>query len=383
MARLLVLSCGVGAGHNRAAEAVDAAARTAGFESRWLDSLSFTGRVFKTLYAQSYVWMASAAPDLWGLLYRRMGRRAGRSPLDKLVQTYDRLSYRKLMNEVTAFRPDAVVCTHFLPANVVLAHVGDAAPPVFTVVTDYDVHRLWINAGVEGYFAGNDEVRWLLRGFGVPEDRAWVTGIPIHPAFKIRRGRAAVRQELGIGMDERVVLFMSGGFGIGDVAPAVERLLGIDTDFHLLAIMGKNEKLKARVERVVRNAKRRAKVFGFVTNVPDLMEAADLMVSKAGGLTTSECLARGLPLVAFAPVPGQEERNADYLIEHGAAIKAPTVELVDFKVQEVLADPARLARMRRAAESLGRPAAAADIIRRLASFLVLDRLSGDQLPRIS
>src|SRR5690349_5428761 len=168
MPKLLVLSAGAGAGHNRAAEAVREHAVEAGVGAEWFDSLTFTGRVFRTLYAESYIWMASHSPALWGMLYKLMGSRVEQPNLRKLMKTYDSLNYRRLMRRIEESRPDAIICTHFLPANVVLAHLGTSGPPVFTAITDLDVHSFWIAEGVAGYFAGNDQVAWQLEKFGVP-----------------------------------------------------------------------------------------------------------------------------------------------------------------------------------------------------------------------
>lgn len=369
MTRLLVLSAGAGAGHNRAAEAVRDHALEAGVEAEWFDSLTFTGPVFRTLYAESYIWMASHSPALWGMLYKLMGDRVEQPNLRKLMKTYDSLNYRRLMRRIEQARPDAIVCTHFLPANVVRAHLGNSGPPVFTAITDFDVHRFWIGEGVAGYFAGNDQVRFLLEKSGIPPGHVHVTGIPVHPAFSRTRGRGVVRGELSLAPSLPVVLFMSGGFGMGNMEEALERLLALPTRFQLVVVAGKNEKMRARLEKVARSTARRARVYGFVPNVHDFMEAADVMISKAGGLSTSECLARSLPLIVYSPIPGQEERNADYLMERGAAVKAPTMDLLEHKVRELMDDPPRVARMRESAAAIARPLAGRDVVARVVEHL--------------
>ena len=369
MPRLLVLSAGAGAGHNRAAEAVREHAREAGVDAEWFDSLHFTGRVFRTLYAESYIWMASHSPALWGMLYTMMGKRSERPNLRKLMKTYDSMNYRRLMRHIEEFRPDAIISTHFLPTNVVLAHLGTSGPPVFTVITDLDVHSIWIAEGVAGYFAGNEQVRWLVEKFGTPPDRVHVTGIPIHPAFSRTRGRDAVRKELSLAPGLPVALFMSGGFAMGNMEEALERLLGLPNAFQLLVVAGKNEKMKSRLEKIARKSRRPCRVLGFVPNVHDFMEASDLMISKAGGLTSSECIARSLPLVVFSPIPGLEERNADFLMERGAAVKAATMDLLEYRVGELMSDLPRLDRMRASAAAIARPLAGREIVDRVVQYL--------------
>lgn len=369
MARLLFLSAGAGAGHNRAAEALAAAAAEEGHEARWLDVLKFTSRVFNALYADAYVWMANHSPELWGFFYKLMGKPVRRPALDRLVREYDSRSYKPFMEAVAGYRADAIVCTHFLPPNVVRAHLRERRPPLYTVVTDFDVHAFWVQPDTDTYFVGNDQVRWLMGRFGFPMDRIEVTGIPVHPVFSRTRGRRDVRRELGLDGAGPTVLFMSGGFGMGDMVSATEQLLALETPFQLLIVAGRNDRLRGRLEKAVQRSRRRVRVFGFVNNVQDLMEASDLLISKSGGLTSCESMARSLPMIVFSPIPGQEERNADYLIENGAALKAPTAEVLGFKVAEALETPGRLDKMRKSAAAIARPRAARDIVRR-----VLERL---------
>lgn len=352
MTRILLLSASAGAGHNRAAEAVHESARAycPGVETAWVDSLKYTNRVFAKLYERSYVWMASYSPSLWGILYKHAGKNRERRNLDKVVELHDRLTYRKLMEHVEEFKPDAVLCTHFLPANVVLAK--KLGVPVYVIVTDFDAHPLWVNRKAAGYFVPSDEVKVQLARLGYPADRIRATGIPIHPAFA---------QETAAPKPEGVqLLFMSGGFGMGHMEEALERLLAIRTPFRLTVVAGRNEKMRKRLEGI---AAGRAAVHGFVTNVHELMAQSDLIITKAGGLTVSECLARRLPMVIFSPIPGQEECNADYLLEHGCAVKARTLDILDFKVMELLENPARLDMMKRACGLVARPFAGRDILR--------------------
>lgn len=351
--RILILSTGAGAGHNRAAEALHESARTfcPGAETEWVDSLQYTNRLFAKVYERSYFWTASYAPELYGMLYKGSGKKRGRGPMDKAVKLHDRLAYRKLKKRVDAFRPDAVLCTHFLPANVLTAKRAGA--PVYVVVTDFDVHPWWLNRAAAGYFVASDEVKVLLARLGYPHDRIRVTGIPVHPAF-------AATPSPRPASDRPSVLFMSGGFGMGQMETALERLLEIRVPFRLTVIAGKNDRMRRKLESVARG---RAAVHGFVNNVQDFMADSDLIITKSGGLTSSECLARALPMVVFAPIPGQEEANADHLVERGAAVKARSLDLLDHKVLGLLESPARLDMMKRAAAAAARPFAGRDVLR--------------------
>lgn len=354
MARILVLSASAGAGHNRAAEAIRESARAycPGVETEWVDSLKYTNAVFAKLYEKSYVWMASYSPSLWGAIYKEMGKNVERKNLEKLVELHDRLTYRKLQERVEEFKPDAVVCTHFLPANVLLAkRIG---VPVYIVITDFDAHMMWFKRKASGYFVPSDEVKVQLSRYGYPAEQIHTTGIPIHPIFAQETPREP--------SDRPSILFMSGGFGMGHMEEALERILEIRLPFHLTVVAGKNESMRRKLEKI---AAGRATVHGFVTNVHELMGRSDLIITKAGGLTVSECLAKKLPMVIFSPIPGQEECNADYLLEHGCAVKARTMDVLDYKVLELLENPARLDMMRRACGAVARANAGRDVLRRI------------------
>jgi processive 1,2-diacylglycerol beta-glucosyltransferase len=352
MKRLLVLSAGAGAGHNRAAEALHETAKLLcpGLETAWLDSLRYTNAAFSKLYARSFAWIAARSPGLWGVLYHEAGRGPAEPHVRRLLAAFERLAYRKLARAVEDFRPDAVACTHFLPASVLLAkRIG---VPVHVVLTDFDAHPLWVHPGAASTFAASLEVKVQLVRQGLDASRVRVTGIPIHPAFAEPSPRGAPPRPR--------ILFMGGGLGMGPMEEILDRLLQMPVPADLVVVAGRNEPLRKRLERA---AAGRARVLGFVDTIPELMAESDLIVTKAGGLTVSECLARRLPMVLCSPVPGQEEANADFLVEQGCAVKARRPELVDFKVHRLLEDPDRLDMMRRACASAARPRAARDVLR--------------------
>jgi len=366
-----VISVSAGAGHDRAAQAIAAVAAES-FRGRanaeWMDALRFTSSAFRKLYADSYLLMANRAPRLWGLLYSSMN-----SPVKptarRAIRLIDHISYHRLVEAVRRRRPDAIVCTHFLPANAVLARRGceTGAPPVYVVVTDFDVHAHWVAPGAAGYFAASDAVAAILRGLGVPADRIHVTGIPIHPVFSKKRAASEIRREVGLDGPRRpVALVMSGGFALASMEDAVRRLAGIGAD--LLVVAGRNERLRTRLAKAAKGAPH-VRVFGRVSNVHDLMQVSDLIVTKAGGLTASEALARSLPMVLTNPTPGQEERNADHLLEAGAAVRADSPEVLELKVRTLLGDRRRLAAMRRSAAAAAHPRAGRDILGRILSDL--------------
>ncbi|MBI5368879.1 MAG: glycosyltransferase [Planctomycetes bacterium] len=365
--KLLLLSASAGAGHNRAAEAIRDAAKEAhpDLEVAYHDTLQFTSEVFRKFYAKSYLVTVNKAPALWGYFYAKADKSPRHGLTGRAMDALDMRNARKLANYVQEFAPDHVVCTHFLPADLLLSKRGRRkyAQPISVVVTDYDVHMFWVHPGVHRYFVATDEVKWQLQRKGVEPERIAVTGIPIHPVFTVKPERVATATKLGIRADLPTVLVLSGGFGVGHIAQVVADLARLPFAMQLVVIAGKNEKLREELVLVDVPRGVTKKVFGFVTNIQDFYATADVVVTKSGGLTVSECLAMGAPMVIFAPIPGQEERNCDYLLERGAALKAKDLATLEWKVLTLLSDLELRRRTAANAAGAARARAAFDVLR--------------------
>ncbi|MBI3270867.1 MAG: glycosyltransferase [Planctomycetes bacterium] len=365
--KLLLLSASSGAGHNRAAEALREAAKELfpDVEVHYHDTLEFTGKLFAKLYPKSYLVAVNKMPALWGYFYAKTDRWSDKGLGGRAIDAFDQRNARKLANFVHDLNPDHVICTHFLPMDLLLTKRGRTKynHPLSVVVTDYDVHKFWVHDGVDRYFVATDEVKWQLQRKGTPEKQIRVCGIPIHPVFSKKPDRAEVAARLGIRSDLPTVLVLSGGFGIGHIERVVADLARLPAELQLVVIAGRNEKLRQEVQAVETPPTVAKKVFGFVTNIQDFYASADLAVTKSGGLTVSECLAMGLPMVIFAPIPGQEERNCDYLLEQGAAVKAKDLATLEWKVLSLLRDPAARLRMAERAAATARARAAHDILK--------------------
>jgi processive 1,2-diacylglycerol beta-glucosyltransferase len=373
---LLILSASGGAGHLRAAEALHQAVRSSGLpiEAEHYDTLDFTSPIFKRIYSGSYLAMVNRTPELWGYLYGR----AERKPYDKkgLLKIFDHFNYGGFLKAVKSLRPDALVCTHFLPFISISERIRQAGirAPVFAVTTDFDVHQLWINPIVSRYYVHHDESAWQLRFKGVPEEKIFVKGIPIMREFARRLPKQSARRQLKLDEKRFTVLMLSGGFGVGKVEQSIDvvaRTLGPfrPRRFNLLIVCGKNQKMRKNLEKRRFPPNIRVKVLGFVTDMPVLMDAADVLVSKSGGLTSAEAMTKGLPMIIVDPIPGQETRNADMIIEHGAGLRALDGANLGYKLHRAIEEPSILRRARRATRKLARPHAARDIVTDIYSFL--------------
>jgi processive 1,2-diacylglycerol beta-glucosyltransferase len=373
--KILLLSVSAGAGHTRAAEALLAFAQAhpAGIEATHLDVMDYVPAAFRKLYADLYIEVVTSQPALWGYLYRKTDAADPASLAQRVRRAVERLNCRSLLAAIAQYQPDAIICTHFLPAELLSREIrhGRVHTPVWVQVTDFDLHSMWVVPAMTGYFAGNDEVAWRMRMRGVPAGTVNVSGIPVMPAFGQQLDRATCAAEYGLDAKRLTFLMMSGGAGLAGLETLAARLLEMDADFQLIALAGRNEAMLASLQALAALYPGRLFPQGFTHQVERLMACADLVITKPGGLTTSECLAMHLPMIVTSPIPGQEERNADYLLEQGVALKAVDVGALLYRVRVLLDEPARLAAMRQRIAPLGRPLAGRVVLDR-----VLESLSG-------
>jgi processive 1,2-diacylglycerol beta-glucosyltransferase len=374
--RLLLLSVSVGAGHVRAAQAVEAAAREAGLEVEHLDAMDHVSSAFRKVYKDLYIDLVERHPQWWARLYQASDRADDDDWSTRVRRAVERVSARGLRAAVAAARADAIVCTHFLPAELLARDAlrGHALAPTWVLVTDFDLHRLWVqpstrDAGVRGWFVASDEVAFRVRE-ALPGVRVEVTGIPIMPAFARAPERETAARELGLDPSRPTALVMTGGAGLVGGAAMVERLLSIEGDpsaglgtaFQLVGVAGKSAELLARYQELARTHPGRLVPLGFTTTIERVMAACDLAITKPGGLSTSECLAMGLPMLLISPIPGQEERNAQHLLEQGAAWLAIDAPGLEWRFRRWLADPQAAHAMAQRARALGRPHAARAVV---------------------
>jgi processive 1,2-diacylglycerol beta-glucosyltransferase len=375
LGRVLVLSASAGAGHLRAAEAVEKVIQLSGVASdvQHLDVLKYTNKVFRHLYSKAYIDLVNRAPEVLGWLYDHLDDPAKNDPI-RLA--FDRLNSNPFIRYLKRYQPDIAICTHFLPSGIISSLKGEARVKLLNtvVVTDFDVHAMWLCRHVEQYFVALKETKVHLKALGIPDSLVTVTGIPIDPVFAEVKEKQAMRRKHGLEPDRFTILVSAGGFGVGPVGHLMQALAQLSHPVRVVAVCGRNEALKLELGQAVRKLARRTSVsftlLGFTTAMDELMSAADLYVGKPGGLTTSEALAKGLPMVVINPIPGQEERNSDHLLEQGAAIRCNNLPALAYKIDTLIDTPGKLARMSESASAMGNPTAAFSIVERL---LVLSR----------
>jgi processive 1,2-diacylglycerol beta-glucosyltransferase len=365
--RVLLLSASSGAGHVRAAQALEKAFAARGdCAVEHIDTIEYVSKLFERLYDKAYISMVRHAPALMGVLYDRTDKpweNAGRR------LALDRLNSGPMIRLLKRVQPDLCVATHFLAAEIIAWLIAKKKLRAHNaiVVTDYDVHAMWLCQTVERYYVAIPEAAEYLANIRVPREKLRVTGIPVDPLFAQPIDRGEARRALGLDASATCVLLSAGGYGVGPIEQLVKDLLALGKPWQVVAIAGKAEDVRKRLEAVAKNAGKlpsgaaRFVAVGFTKEMDKYMAAADLLVGKAGGLTTSEALARNLPMALIEPIPGQEERNADHLLEAGAAIRCNNLPAAAWKIAQLLDDSPRLGHMRDAARALAKPNAAANI----------------------
>jgi processive 1,2-diacylglycerol beta-glucosyltransferase len=372
MTKLLILSVSAGNGHVRAAQALAATAQSLAppCTAVHTDAMAHVAGGFRKVYTDWYIQLVNRAPELWSYLHQRTDTTPHHAPSQRLRRGIERLSTGALVREIRREKPDAVICTHFLPAELLMRerNRGRIDYPVWLQITDYDLHNMWLIPGMAGYLAATQEVAFRLRARGIPADRIHVTGIPVMPAFSEPDVPALARNtcaaELGLDPSRPVLLMASGGAGVGDLPSMVERVLGLggDGNFQVIAVAGRNVEAHGKLQALAARHPGRVVAVGFTNEMHKMMAAADLVVTKPGGLTVSECLALGKPMLLISPIPGQEEHNAGFLMEEGAAWLAYDAIGLDYKVARLMADPAKLANMAARSRALGKPQAARAVL---------------------
>ena len=362
--RILILSASVGSGHVSAAEALAKSFRARPDVEDVLvdDSLDHTNVLHKQLYSTLYKRLSAMLPEFLGWWYV-----SSDEPWvsDKSRLALDLPQALPLVNLVRDFQPDSIICTHFMPAGVLsfLIGLGRLEAELGIVVTDFHFHAFWITRAFHWYFVAQEEDRIHMEGLGLPGDRIHVTGIPVGPEFMTPVDRGEVLRRYDLDPTQPTLLVAGGALGLSPASAVVRRLLQLDRKFQAIIACGKNDELKREIELLTSEQRDRFRVLGYTREMPDLLGAATLLLSKPGGMTTAESLARGLPMVILDPIGGQEERNSDVLLEAGASVKCTEVTVLNHKLCRLLDDPERIAAMRENARRLGRPDAAEAIAR--------------------
>ncbi|QFY42061.1 glycosyltransferase [Candidatus Methylospira mobilis] len=373
--RILIISVSAGAGHIKAAEALEKSFRADHrvTEVINLDALQYTNKLFRDFYSRFYDSLVKSAPNFLGWWYKTSDEPWS---TDTMRHMLDRLNTKPLVRFIRSYQPHITVCTHFMPAGIIshLITNKQLEAHLSIVVTDYDFHAMWLSRAFHRYFVASDETQAYLQMLGLPEERITVSGIPIDPVFSQRTDLRQAKLELGLNSELPVLLLSAGALGASQTDFLVERLRCLNREAQTLVVCGRNAELKQQIEQRVGHDPDHFRIMGYTQEMHRLMQAADLFIGKPGGLTVSEALASELPICIVNPIPGQEERNSDHLLEQGVAIKCNEPCTLSWKIERLLDNPERLAQMRHNARRIAKPHAA---------LTVVDTLIEDRLPPLA
>lgn len=357
--RVAILTLSFGSGHVRASEVIQRALTDVGdnLDVRTLDAIELARSWFRWLYVQPYWWMLRHAPWLWRWLFYRRQRKHHRSTAPHWVF---RRGCEEVLRQFKTFAPHLVIVTEI--GAVEIAALGKREgwfnAPILAVQTDFQTEPPWVQREIDVYCVGSDEAKSQLIQWGISPNRIVLSGIPIDPAFALAFDKAELLQALGLDSRRPVVLVMGGGAGLAPLDEIIQRLELCGLPLQVLGVAGQDQALRERLQGLHGKIALDVHPFGWTDNIPELMAAADLLVTKPGGMTTSEALAAGLPMVLTHPIPGPEERHGCYLEQNGVAVLARSPEEISELAFRLLTSPQKLEEMARRARELARPEAA-------------------------
>jgi processive 1,2-diacylglycerol beta-glucosyltransferase len=361
--KVLIATVTAGGGHLAAASAIEEAWRALRPNDavEKLDLVKFFSPLHRRIHADGYETLVEHAPEIWGILFSKTDDPKVVAKMTRLQRFFTPTSTLKLERHLKRTKPDVVICTHYAPLEVLDRMAKDTKahqPFVVSVVTDFEAHAFWMGKSVNLYCVAAEGTSARLIARGALRGNIAATGIPISAKFAQAVDASNIRQRCGLRDDQPVILLLSGGFGWGPISETLAELDKISTPFQTIVVCGRNAELRREI--AAQDRKHPTDVLGFVSNMHELMAVSDIVITKPGGLTTSEAMASALPMVVLKPIPGQEAANSDFLLQAGAAIKVNRVEELPHRIEQLLTSK-RLVSMRRAAKAIGKPAAARNV----------------------
>lgn len=356
--KILIVHATAGAGHKKAAEAIFHGFNArGGHDVRLIDALDYTNPFFRKTYPWVYSFLVTRLPWAWAFFFGILDL-DWMQPLVKVVRRlYNGFNARALQLFLIKEQFDAVFTTQFLSAEVsaYLKRTGKIRSKVICVVTDFDVHHIWVNEGIDDYTAACEYTRDKLIALGVPSEKAHITGIPTDAKFSGHPDIVALKKKLGLQNGTMTILIATGSFGMGPI----EEIMALLKNYQLLIVCGQN---RALFERLKPKASQNTHVLGLVDNMEELMSVSNIMVTKPGGLSIAEALVKKLPMIFFSAIPGQETNNIKVLSHYEVSQGQSTLPQIAETVHEWNANPKNLDALRQRIIELSKPNAVQDII---------------------
>lgn len=361
--KALFLSVTAGQGHHQTAKAMMDALDKAGWQCQMIDAYEFISPVIKESISKGYLLSTKYSPALYGKVYR-MAERIDKNELTAHVTRFsNQILTKKLIRYIDGFCPDVIICTHVFAAQIVTdakskGHLSNIK--TIAIITDFTVHPFWEYTNVDYYITPHELLNIQMEKKGLPIEKVVPIGIPIAEKFSISISQKEARSMLGI--ENKPTLFLiSGSMGYGNMYKLIEKMDQLKTDFQILCVCGNNKRLFKTINETI--CEKRIYNYGFVDNVNIMMDASDCIITKPGGLTTSEALAKHLPLILTKPIPGQEDRNTEFLVNNGVAVKTSKTFPIDEAIFEIMFSAKKRELMKNAAGYIGKPDSTSDFVK--------------------
>ena len=359
---ILFLSVSAGGGHMKAAESLKLHVEESipGSRTILLDSLKYINPIMNKLVIGGYLSTVQITPKLYGKLYDLAESGDNISEVSRII---NRIISYKIKRLVRQFAPDLIVCTHPFTSQMVarLKKKSLLSPKIVTVLTDFIPHSFWLHEGVDAYVVAHPGMKYEMISKGIAEETIFPLGIPISKRFLEPLGKIEARTNLGLA-NKTTILLMGGSLGFGDIKEVFTGLAESHRDLQLVVVTGQNKELYKKIRKYSNRVDKIIKVFGYTDKIPELMTASDLLVSKPGGMTVSEALVKKLPMVLISPIPGQEEKNARYLLNGGVAARLYPKQNIEEVLYQVLDIPTRYNQMKEMCSYLAHPHACQEIV---------------------
>lgn len=368
MKKVIIFYASYGGGHLSAARSIkeNMEANYEDIDVKLIDCMEYVNKTVNKITTKAYSEMAKKAPKTWGRVYWK----SQKGPLAQISTTSNKILSIKLYKLLKDFEPNLIVSTHPFGSQMCayLKKHGKLNAKIATVMTDYAPHDQWLvfNKYVDYYFVSHDGMKKELHEKGIPNEKIFATGIPLSNKFLLKYDKPTILKSFGLSPDKKTVLFFGGGeFGLGKTQTfkIFKSFVECPENIQIVAISGKNQKMKEAFENLVEslNKKDSVKILEYTNQVPELMSISDLVVTKPGGLTTTESLASGLPIVVINPIPGQEEENASYLEKNKVAIWLKKDDNVETILKDLFSNPEKMQEMKIRARLLAKKNSTKDI----------------------
>jgi len=346
-------------GHHIAALAIESALQeiAPGITSICLDSFNYAYPTIGKIISRIYVELVMKTPEIWEYLYDNPEVLEATQDIRDFLNKINSKKIKKILSE---FKADAIICTQAVPCSVVAneKREGRLDLPLVAVITDFAAHSYWVYNEVNYYVVANEEIKLQLIRNGVEEHKIKIYGIPVHPKFSRTKDKIKARRRLRINPLLPTILLMGGGRGLGKMEDVLFVLGQVPQELQAIVVAGENKKKINILKRKAKKLRISVRVFGYTKNIDLLMDASDMIITKPGGMTISECLVKGLPILVFNPLPGQEERNSQYLLSRNLAKRVDTLEELARVTYSLMSNKRELNKMCKRASYVSKPNAA-------------------------